>query len=61
MVLEAPDIVKVLPVFVQLEVRITSPDALIADVPEQVNVPPVREKPLVLSAPDSVCVPSVWL
>ncbi len=59
MVLEVPDMVMVLPVLVQEELITTLPEALIALVPEQVNVPAVCEKSRVLSVPAMVCVPNV--
>ncbi len=49
-----PDIVMVEPVLVQADVITTLPEALIPGVPEQVNVPPVCEKSLVLRVPDMV-------
>ncbi len=61
MVFDAPDIVTVLPVLVHAPVTTTLPEALIADVPDAVNVPAVCEKSLVLSVPANVWVPSVWL
>ena len=53
-VLPVVDMVMVEPVFVQLDVIVTSPEALIAVVAEDVNVPPVWEKSAVLSVPDMV-------
>ncbi len=60
-VFELPLMVIVLPVLVHEPVITTLPEALIAEVPEQVNVPAVCEKSLVLSVPAKVCVPNAWL